>query len=90
MMKPTSIAVIVWVYMVAAAFGEVLVSRSDPGNINVDIVIGFIAAVSAVITALFSMGLRQENTTVKYLFLIPVLLVAVLIITLVLSFPLIQ
>ena len=33
----------------------------NPGNINVDIVIGFIAAVSAVITALFSMDIRQET-----------------------------
>lgn len=80
----------VWIYMVAAAVLEVLVSKSDPGNINIDIVIGLVAAVSAVITALFSMNIRQETTAVKYLFLIPVLLVAVLIITLVLSFPVIS
>jgi hypothetical protein len=80
----------VWLYMVLAAVLEVLLFRSDPGNINVDIVIGLVAAASAVVTALFSMGLREENTAIKYLFLIPVLLVAVLIITLVLSFPLIE
>lgn len=80
----------VWIYMVAAAVLEVLVSKSDPGNINIDIVIGLVAAVSAVVTALFSMNIRQETTAVKYLFLIPVLLVAVLIITLVLSFPVIS
>jgi hypothetical protein len=80
----------VWMYMVVAAVFEVLLSRSNPGNINIDVFIGLVAALSAVITALFSMNLRQENTAVKYLFLIPVLLVAVLIITLVLSFPLIQ
>ncbi len=80
----------VWLYMMAAAVLEVLVSKSDPGNINADIAIGLIAAASAVITALFSMNIRQETTAVKYLFLIPVLLVAVLIITLVLSFPVIS
>lgn len=80
----------VWLYMVVAAVAEVLLFRTDPGNINVDIVIGLVAAASAVVTALFSMGLREEGTAIKYLFLIPVLLVAVLIITLVLSFPLIE
>jgi hypothetical protein len=80
----------VWLYMIVAAVAEVFIARVNPGNINIDIVIGIIAAASAVITALFSMGLRSENTAVKYLFLIPVLLVAVLIITLVLSFPIIQ
>lgn len=80
----------VWLYMVVAAVLEVILFRSEPGNINVDVVIGLVAAASAVITALFSMGIRQESTAVKYLFLIPVLLVGVLIITLVLSFPIIQ
>ena len=80
----------VWLYMVAAAVAEVLVSKTNPGNINIDILIGIIAAASAVITALYSMNIRAETTAVKYLFLIPVLLVAVLIITLVLSFPVIE
>ena len=83
-------AVGVWLYMVVAAVAEVFISKANPGSVNADIVIGIIAAASAVITALFSMGLRSESTAVKYLFLIPVLLVAVLIITLVLSFPLKQ
>jgi len=34
----------------------VLLFRTDPGNINVDIVIGLVAAASAVVTALFSMA----------------------------------
>ncbi len=76
--------------MVIAAVAEVYISSLKPGNINVDIVIGLIAAAGAVITALFSMNIRAETTAVKYLFLIPVLLVAVLIITLVLSFPIIS
>ena len=80
----------VWLYMVAAAVLEVFVSKADPGNINADIVIGLVASASAVITALFSMNIRSETTAVKYLFLIPVLLVAVLIITLVLSVPVIS
>jgi len=54
------------------------------------IVIGVIASVSAVVTALFSMNIREESTAVKYLFLIPVLLVGVLIVTLLLAFPIIQ
>ena len=80
----------VWLYMVVLAVVEVLLFQSDRGNINVDIAIGLVAAAGAVVTTLFSMGIRQESTAVKYLFLIPVLLVGVLIITLVLSFPIIQ
>ena len=75
--------------MVVMAALEVALFRINPGNLNVDVGIGLVAAVGAILTALYSMGLREENTAVKYLFLIPVLLVAVLIITLVLSFPLI-
>jgi len=76
--------------MVVMAVAEVGLFSLNPGNINIDIVIGLVAAAGAIITALFSMGLREENTAIKYLFLIPVLLVAVLVITLVLSFPIIQ
>jgi len=83
-------AVGIWLYMVVLAVVEVLLFRSNPGNIDIDIVIGLVAAAGAIVTALFSMGIRQESTAVKYLFLIPVLLVGVLIITLVLSFPIIQ
>jgi hypothetical protein len=36
------------------------------------------------------MNIREESTAVKYLFLVPVLLVGVLIITLLLAFPIIQ
>jgi multidrug transporter EmrE-like cation transporter len=89
-MMKTVAAVGVWLYMVVLAVVEVLLFRTNPGNIDVDIVIGLVAAAGAVVTALFSMGIRQESTAVKYLFLIPVLLVGVLIITLVLSFPIIQ
>jgi len=69
---------------------EVAAYESNPGNLNIDVVIGTIAAVSAVVTALFSMNIREESTAIKYLFLIPVLLVGVLIITLLLAFPIIQ
>lgn len=89
-MMKTIVALALWAYLVLVTLVEVLVERINPGNINVDIVIGLIACVSAILTALFSMGLKYEVTAIKYLFLIPVLLVGVLIITLVLSFPIIQ
>jgi predicted membrane protein len=90
MNKTTTTGLSVWLIMVLAAIVEVLAERNDPGNINIDIFIGLLAAFGGVTTALFSMGLREESTAIKYLFLIPVLLVAVLIVTLVLAFPLIQ
>lgn len=86
----TIAAVALWAYLIVVTVVEVGVEQMNPGALNVDIVIGLIASVSAILTALFSMGLKYENTAVKYLFLIPVMLVAVLIITLVLSFPIIQ
>jgi hypothetical protein len=89
-MMKTSLAVGIWLYLVVAAVVEVVAYRVNPGGLNIDIVIGVIASVSAVVTALFSMNIREESTAVKYLFLIPVLLVGVLIITLLLAFPVIQ
>ncbi|MDA4134941.1 MAG: cytochrome C oxidase subunit IV family protein [Thaumarchaeota archaeon] len=86
----TSLAVGVWLYLVVASVVEVVSYRANPGGLNIDIVIGVIASVSAVVTVLFSMNIREESTAVKYLFLIPVLLVGVLIITLLLAFPIIQ
>ncbi len=89
-MMKTSLAVGVWLYLVVASVVEVVSYRANPGGLNIDIVIGVIASVSAVVTVLFSMNIREESTAVKYLFLIPVLLVGVLIITLLLAFPIIQ
>jgi len=86
----TSLAVGIWLYLVVASVVEVVAYRVNPGGLNIDIVIGVIASVSAVVTALFSMNIREESTAVKYLFLVPVLLVGVLIITLLLAFPIIQ
>ena len=75
--------------MVASA-AEAAIFEIKPGSLNVDIVIGLIASCMAIVTALFSMGIKDEPTAVKYLFLMPVLLVGVLIITLLLAFPIIQ
>jgi hypothetical protein len=89
-MMKTSLSVGIWLYLVVASVVEVVAYRVNPGGLNIDIVIGVIASVSAVVTALFSMNIREESTAVKYLFLVPVLLVGVLIITLLLAFPIIQ
>ncbi len=80
----------VWASLVAATVVEVGLFELAKGNVGADIVIGFIAAINAVVTALFSMDLRDESTAVKYFFLMPVLLVAVLILTLLLAFPVIS
>jgi len=80
----------VWASLVAASVIEVGLFSLNKGSVDVDILIGLIASINAVITAMYSMDLRDESTAIKYLFLIPVLLVAVLIITLLLSFPVIS
>ena len=78
----------IWIYLVVATTIELYVFYLRPGVALTDYVIAAIAAVSAIVTAMFSMNLREESTAVQYLFLIPVLLIAVLILTLLLSFPL--
>ncbi|MGA2198439.1 MAG: cytochrome C oxidase subunit IV family protein, partial [Nitrososphaerales archaeon] len=83
----TNLAVGVWLYLVVATVVEVALFKVNPGNLNIDIVIGVIAAISAVVTVMFSMNIREESTAIQYLFLIPVLLVGVLIITMLLAFP---
>jgi hypothetical protein len=80
----------VWASLVATTVVEVGLFEAAKGNIVADILIGLIAAVNAVVTAMFSMDLRDESTAVKYFFLMPVLLVAVLILTLLLAFPVIS
>jgi hypothetical protein len=90
MAMKTSLAVGVWLYLIVASVIEVALYSADKGALNVDIGITLIACVSAIVTAMFSMDIREESTAVKYLFLIPVLLVGVLIITLLLAFPIIQ
>ena len=90
MAMKTSVAVGVWLYLVVASVIEVALYGADKGALNVDIGITLIACISAVVTVIFSMNIREESTAIKYLFLIPVLLVGVLIITLLLAFPLVQ
>ena len=85
-----STAVGVWASLVATTFVEVGLFELAKGNVDADIVIGLFAALNATITALFSMDLKDESTAVKYFFLMPVLLVAVLILTLLLAFPVIS
>ena len=89
-MMKTNLAVGVWLYLVVATVVEVALFKVNPGNLNIDIVIGVFAAISAVVTVMFSMNIREESTAIQYLFLIPVLLVGVLIITMLLAFPILQ
>jgi cytochrome c oxidase subunit IV len=77
----------VWLYLVIATLAETLVFYRSPGNYSTEIAIGLIAAVSAIVTALISMNLKDESAAVQYILLVPVLLVAVLIVTMVLAYP---
>lgn len=85
-----STAVGLWAGLVAISVAEVGLFKFNAGSTTSDVLIGLLASAAAATTAMFSMDLRDENTAIKYLFLIPVLLVAVLIITLLLSFPVIE
>jgi cytochrome c oxidase subunit IV len=87
MMNKITSTVSVWLYVVVATLAETLVFYRAPGNYTTEAVVGLIASVSAVVTVLVSMNLKDESAAVQYILLVPVLLVAVLIITMVLAFP---
>ncbi len=77
----------VWLYLVVTTVGEVLLFYSKPPEtFSVDIGIGTIAMVNALIAALFLMNIRKEPASVQYLILAPLALVMVLIMTLLFSF----
>jgi hypothetical protein len=80
----------VWASLVATSVVEVGLFELAKGSVGVDILIGSIAALNAIVTAMFSMDLREESTAIRYLFLMPVMLVSVLIITLLLAYPVIS
>jgi hypothetical protein len=71
----------VWLFLVVATVGEVLLYYSGPGKMGVDIGIGIIAMVSGLVTALILMDLRKEPSVVQYMMLAPLALVMVLILT---------
>jgi beta-lactamase regulating signal transducer with metallopeptidase domain len=85
-MKKTSIAG-VWLVVVVAALAETILYYQSPDVPITEAVIGVIAAAAAVLTVAFSMGLKDEDGVVHYMVLVPVLLLAVLIITMLFAYP---
>ncbi len=73
--------VAVWLYLVVTTVGEVLVFYAGPGKFSVDIAVGVIAMINALIAALFLMNIRREPPVIQYLMLAPLALVMVLILT---------
>jgi hypothetical protein len=85
-MKTTSI-VGVWLLIVVGVLVETFFFYQDPGGYGTESVIGLIAALAAVMTMVFSMGLKDEDRAVRYMLLIPVALVAVLTVTMLFAYP---
>jgi hypothetical protein len=85
-MKTESI-VGVWLTIVVGVVAETVIFYQDPGANTVEAAIGIIAAASAVVTMIFSMGLKDEPAPVRYMLLAPVGLLAVLTITMLLAYP---
>lgn len=78
--------VAVWLYLVVTTVGEVMVFYSGPGKFSVDIAVGVIAMINALITALFLMNIRKEPPVIQYLMLAPLALIMVLILTMLFAF----
>jgi hypothetical protein len=78
--------VAVWLYLVVTTVGEVLVYYAGPGTFSVDIAVGVIAMINALITALFLMNIRKEPPVIQYLMLAPLALIMVLILTMLFAF----
>lgn len=77
----------VWVGLVAVTIVQVLIFYTKPGNSTVNVVISILAMLNAVLIGAFSMSLKSEEKTVQYLMITPIILVIVLIVTLLFSFP---
>ena len=73
--------VAIWLYLVVTTVAEVAVFYSGPGKFAVDITIGVVAMINALITALFLMNIRKEPPVIQYLMLAPLALIMVLILT---------
>jgi hypothetical protein len=73
--------VAIWLYLVVTTVGEVAVFYWGPGKFSVDITIGVVAMINALITALFLMNIRKEPPVIQYLMLAPLALIMVLILT---------
>ncbi len=78
--------VAVWLYLVLTTVAEVAVFYYGPGTFNVDIAIGVIAMINALVTALYMMGIRREPPAIQYLMLAPLALIMVLILTMLFAF----
>jgi hypothetical protein len=86
-MKKIIPTVSIWLYLVIATLAETLVYYQDPGDYATEVIIGLMAAVSAIVTASLAMGLKEEPKAVQYMLLVPVALVAVLTVTMLLAYP---
>ena len=78
--------VALWLYLVVTTVGEVAIFYYGPGTFSVDIAIGVVAMINALITALFLMDIRKEPPVIQYLMLSPMALIMVLILTMLFAF----
>jgi hypothetical protein len=76
----------VWLTVVGSVVAETFVYYLDPGEIAAEVVIGVLATATALVTMLFSMGLKDEQRAVRYMLVVPVGLLAVLIVTMLLAY----
>jgi Prokaryotic Cytochrome C oxidase subunit IV len=79
--------VTIWLYLVVGTVAEVGIFYARPGSSLVEAAIVLIAAANALITAAFSMGLKDESKAIQYFMLAPVALLSILILTMLFAFP---
>ncbi len=85
-MKTTSI-VAVWLLLVAGVTAETVVYYTNPGGYATETAIGLIATAGAITTATFSMSLKDEDMSLRFMILIPVALVTVLAVSMLFAYP---
>jgi hypothetical protein len=78
--------VAIWLYLLVTTVAEVALFYYGPGKFVVDIGIGLIAMINALVTALFLMDIRKESPAIQYLMLTPLALIMVLILTMLFAF----
>ena len=77
----------VWVGLVGVTIIEALLFYSKPGSTLVNLGIGILATINAVLIAVFSMNLKNEGKPISWLMITPLIFALVLIVTLLFSFP---
>jgi hypothetical protein len=77
----------VWLVLVTAVVVETIVYYQDPGGYATEAVVAILAVATALVTSMFSMGLKDEQSSVRFVLVVPVALLVVLTVAMLYAYP---